>query len=78
MAVHGAGTLSLITGIYFPLTALSYKDLVKAYPTKLEIPIVTIIGMKILISLEVSMMITANEYVILVYPAIKPEHPSIM
>jgi hypothetical protein len=37
-----------------------------------------IIGTKRLRSWEVSMRITAREYVILVYPAMNPEHPSTM
>jgi len=56
-------------GIYLPLTALSYKLLLKKSPTTLEAPQAKTTGRNILTDYEVSIVTTIIEYVILVYPA---------
>ena len=56
-------------GIYLPLTARSYKLLLKKSPTILEAPQAKTTGRNILTDYEVSIVTTIIEYVILVYPA---------
>jgi hypothetical protein len=60
------GTAFFKIGIYLALTALSYRPLVKNPPVKLATAMVIIVGRKMLMANDVSITITANEYVILV------------
>lgn len=74
--LQGRGTKSRRIGICFPLTPLSYKPRVKIAPTLLEMMTVKKIGTNRLIVCEVSIMITASENVIRVYPARTAAVPS--